>query len=248
MEVRTERARAVTEITETMAKAAPRQRPRRRRPVHTGRPPRELAGEVEERILDAAAKVFLERGFEGASVDEIAGVAHAGKPTIYARFSGKEALFAAVIARLVRRNTGSLQNLAVLGATLESRLEHLANAFLRNLLSPFTVGLARAVVAESRRFPKLAASIHQMAREQSLERVSRVIGELARADGTPPLPAFAADHLPATTRRFIDMIMLPLFIRALLGEDPAALGDEIGPHVASTVAFFLAACRHGGTP
>ena len=61
--------------------------------------PRDLAGEVEERILDAAAKVFLKRGFEGASVDEIADVARAGKPTIYARFPGKEALFAAVMAR-----------------------------------------------------------------------------------------------------------------------------------------------------
>ena len=46
-----------------------------------------------------AAKVFLKRGFEGASVDEIAHLARAGKPTIYARFPGKEALFAAVMAR-----------------------------------------------------------------------------------------------------------------------------------------------------
>jgi hypothetical protein len=32
-----------------------------------GRPSRTLAGEVGQRILDAAAKVFLERGFEGAT-------------------------------------------------------------------------------------------------------------------------------------------------------------------------------------
>ena len=43
--------------------------------VRSGPPPRALAGEVEERILDAAAKVFLERSFEGANVDEIADVA-----------------------------------------------------------------------------------------------------------------------------------------------------------------------------
>ena len=67
--------------------------------IRSGRPPRALAGEVEERILDAARKVFLERGLEGASIDEIADVAHAGKPTIYARFPGKEALFAAVMLR-----------------------------------------------------------------------------------------------------------------------------------------------------
>src|SRR5262245_31115570 len=65
----------------------------------SGRPPRELAGEVEERILDAACKVFLSRGFEGASIDEIAETARSGKPTIYARFPNKQALFAAAVAR-----------------------------------------------------------------------------------------------------------------------------------------------------
>jgi hypothetical protein len=41
---------------------------------------------------------------------------------------------------------------------------------------------------------------------------------------------------------------LPMLVRALFGEDLAALRAEIGPHVARTVAFFLAACGHGGTP
>ena len=62
-----------------------------------GRPPRESAGEVDERILGAARRVFLERGLAGASIDEIASIARAGKPTIYARFSNKKALFAAVM-------------------------------------------------------------------------------------------------------------------------------------------------------
>lgn len=213
--------------------------------MRTGRPPRELAGECETRILDAAAKVFLERGFEGASVDEIADVARAGKPTIYARFSGKEALFAAVIARQVRKNTGSLQSVAVLGSTLEDRLEHLAEAFLRNMLQPETTGLVRAAIAEARRFPKLASSVGRMAREHCIEAVAGILGELARSDGTPPLPAFAADRLPATARRFGDLVLLPMLMRALLGEDHAALEDEIGSHVPSAVAFFLAACRRG---
>jgi AcrR family transcriptional regulator len=62
-------------------------------------------GKVDERILDAAGKLFLERCFSGASVDEIAEAAGAGKPTIYAKSPGTDALFAAVIERLVRRNT-----------------------------------------------------------------------------------------------------------------------------------------------
>src|ERR1700728_2150317 len=82
----------------------PDQGERGRGAVRSGRPPRELAGQVEERILDAAARVFLERGFQGASVDEIAEAASAGKPTIYARFPNKQALFTAVVVRLVGEN------------------------------------------------------------------------------------------------------------------------------------------------
>src|SRR5690242_3970551 len=63
------------------------------------------------------AKAFLKRGFEGASVDESADVARAGKPTIYSRFPGKEALFAAVMAH-VREITSSFESIAPTGATI----------------------------------------------------------------------------------------------------------------------------------
>ena len=46
------------------AEAAPERGEVRRSVVRCGRPPRELAGKVEERILDAAGQVFLERGFQ----------------------------------------------------------------------------------------------------------------------------------------------------------------------------------------
>ena len=100
------------------AEAAPERGGARRSGVRCGRPPRELKGRVDERILDAAGKVFLERGFSGASVDEIAEVAGAGKPTIYARFSSKEALFTAVMERLVRQNT-SLEAIPCAGVSIE---------------------------------------------------------------------------------------------------------------------------------
>src|SRR6202167_3388530 len=93
--------------------------------VRYGRPPREHAGRVEERILDAAGRVFLEHGFQGASVDEIADAASAGKPTIYARFPNKQALFTAVIERLVRRNT-SHYALSCAGGSIEQLLDALA--------------------------------------------------------------------------------------------------------------------------
>src|SRR5258708_5176434 len=85
-----------------MARTSPtKPRSVRRAPTRSGRPPNELAGEVEVRILDAARRVFLDRGFEGTSIQEIAGVALSGKPTIYARFGDKKALFTASVTRYI---------------------------------------------------------------------------------------------------------------------------------------------------
>ena len=212
--------------------------------IRCGRPRRELAGEVEGRILDAAEHVFLERGFEGASVEEIAEVARAGKPTIYARFGSKEALFAAVVARKVRANT-SVECVAAMGSTIEQRLEAIASVLLGRLLSPESIGLMRAVVAEARRFPDLAISVKRQARDLGIESVARLLGEVAQSGEMGASPAFAPDHLSATARRFMDVIVFPMAMRALFGEELNGLRAEIGPHVRQAVAFFLAACRHG---
>jgi len=215
--------------------------------VRLGRPPKEREGEVEERILNAARKVFLEHGFEGSSVDEIAVAARAGKPTIYARFPSKQALFAAVIDRLVRRNT-SLDALSCAGGSIEQRLDALAAVLLTRVLSPETIGLIRVAVAEARRFPDLATSVSCMGRQRPTEAVARVFGELAASDAIGVSPAFAQEKLPETARRFLDLVVLPMLMRALFGEDLAALRAEIEPHAARAVAFFLAACRGAEAP
>ena len=117
--------------------------------VRRGRPRRESAGEVEERILDAATKVFLERGFEGASIEDIAEAARAGKPTIYARFPGKEDLFAAVVMRKVRQNTSLAgRAAAAAGSTTEERLNALATALLERALAPVAYPMMPALGAD----------------------------------------------------------------------------------------------------
>ena len=209
--------------------------------VRYGRPPREHAGRVEERILDAAGRVFLEHGFQGASVDEIAEAASAGKPTIYARFPSKEALFTAVVERLVRQNT-SHYALSCAGDSIEERLDALAAIILTRVLAPETIGLIRVAVAEARRFPDLATSVSCMGRQRQIEAVASVFGELAATDAIGASPAFAPDQLMETARRFLDLAVLPMLMRALFGEDLAALRAEIEAHAARSVAFFLAAC------
>src|SRR4029079_841882 len=89
-----------------------------------GRPPKDLAGDVKARILDAAQRVFLKRGYQSASLDEIAETAPASKPTIYAHFPGKEALFEAVGARVIARLT-DFEGFAPKGRSVQDRLASL---------------------------------------------------------------------------------------------------------------------------
>ncbi|MEO0358739.1 MAG: TetR/AcrR family transcriptional regulator, partial [Pseudomonadota bacterium] len=53
-------------------------------------------GRKFDQVLDGALKVFMEHGFEGASVDEIARVAGVSKATLYSYFPDKAQLFSAV--------------------------------------------------------------------------------------------------------------------------------------------------------
>ena len=226
------------------ARMARRPHSRPRAPVRAGRPRREFAGEVDERILDAAAKVFLDRGFEGATIDEIAEEARAGKPTIYARFPGKDALFTAVVARKVRESTNP-ESVAATGSNAEERLKALAAMILERALAPDTIGLMRVTVAEALRFPDLASSVQQMTRERGIELIAQLLAEVAKSDETGTLSAFAPARLRATSERFADLILLPIMLRALFGGDLAALRAQIGLHISQSVAFFLAACGYG---
>ena len=217
-----------------------------RRMARIGRPPRELAGEVDVRILDAARQAFLERGLAGASMDEIAGLARAGKRTVYARFPDKEALFAAVVMRSVEATVARFEGDVPTRATVEDRLASAGATVLHWALVSDTVGLMRLAIAEAGRFPDLSSRVNRMVRERGAEAVARLLGEAARSDEFGALPAFAPERLATTTRFFLDLVLLPLVLRALFGEKFEALQAEIDAHVRRSVHFFLAACRHGG--
>ncbi|SDR15289.1 transcriptional regulator, TetR family [Rhizobiales bacterium GAS113] len=214
--------------------------------VRSGRPPKELAGEVEQRILDAARKVFLDRGFEGASIEEIAQTARSGKPTIYARFPDKRALFTAVMMRDIVSRIERLEVDVPAGATVEERLATVGAALLRSALEHDRIELMRLAMAEALRFPDLSASLGRMVRERGSETGARLLAEIAQSDEIGGLAAFAPEHFATTTRLFLDLLIVPLILRALFGERPELLEAEVDPHVARSVAFFLAACRHDG--
>ena len=58
--------------------------------------------ERRAQLLDVGRTVFAERGYEAASVEEIAARADITKPVVYEHFSGKEGLYAVIVDREVQ--------------------------------------------------------------------------------------------------------------------------------------------------
>lgn len=112
-------------------------------PVGRGRPRAEA---TDRAILQAALELFIDRGIEGASMEQIAKRAGVGKPTVYRRWSNKEDLIAAAIETLVAEEVGW------------------APADVIETESPYVLVEAAidaaAVVASSREYRALVASVY----------------------------------------------------------------------------------------
>ncbi|MFT4117679.1 TetR/AcrR family transcriptional regulator [Bradyrhizobium sp.] len=215
----------------------------KRATVRFGRPPKQLAGEVDTRILAAARKIFLERGFEGASIDEVAEVARSGKATIYARFRDKRALFTEVVTRDILSRISEFDAKTLTGGTIEERLTSAASTLIHWGLDRERIALMRLAIAEARRFPELASTVSRRARDLSTDLGIRLLSEVTQSGELRSLPAFAPERLATTARLFLDLVAVPMLLRALFEMDLDVLDAEIDQHVARSVTFFLAACR-----
>ena len=109
-----------------------------------------------EQILSAAADLFLQEGFDGASVAAIAKLAGASKETLYSRFSTKKELFEAVISRKTEILLRQFSRLLAAGQPVEKTLERYGLDLLNFMLMPETQRLNRTVIASAPQFPELA--------------------------------------------------------------------------------------------
>ena len=186
--------------------------------------------------------MFLERGLDGASIDEIARAARAGKATIYARFPTKEALFTEVAMRNAARVRTGFEAYVPAGATIEDRLANTATEILRRLLISDVLSFMRLCVAEAHRFPKVAG-VGRMVRERAAAAVAQILSDLAQTDEIGKLSAFAPERIAETAQLFMDVVVQRLLMRGLFGENPVSLQGEIEGQARRSVRFFLAACR-----
>lgn len=191
-----------------------------------GRPPAAKAGEVDARILDTATRLFLERGVDGTSCEQVAAEARAGKASIYARYANKAELFAAVIQRAVDRNMAA-SHVAPAHLPLRERLVAAASSIAEASLQPDAIALMRLIIAEAGRRPELASHANAIGRAAGVDRMAAAING--------PEPRQDATQLATT---FVELFFVPLMMRALLGDDPAALRRD-APERAAAVIHIL---------
>lgn len=85
--------------------------------------------ERRAQLLDVGRSVFAERGYEAASVEDIATRAQITKPVVYEHFSGKEGLYAVIVDREVQSLLGRITQ-SLEGSHPRALLEQAAVAFL----------------------------------------------------------------------------------------------------------------------
>ena len=188
--------------------------------------------DLREHILYSAKTVFLEMGFERASMDMVAARAQTSKRTLYAHFESKEKLYLEII-ELVRAM--SLRKLKRPGEYSDDPTEALVMfgaRCLECLLFAWTIRMCRMSVAEAERFPEGSARYFDVIFTTPETWLSEY---LAATFGLSNAASVDAAH------RLLGRIMYPNFTRAMFGIEP--ITEEIDEDALSP-DFDLAPIRH----
>jgi AcrR family transcriptional regulator len=105
-----------------------------------------------------ASELFLERGYDGVSVDDIVREVGGSKTNVYSFYGGKDGLFLAVMDEILQDVILPLKRLKLAGLPLEAGLRKFARALLAVLLEERHLAFQRLVIAEALRHPQLGLS------------------------------------------------------------------------------------------
>jgi AcrR family transcriptional regulator len=186
-----------------------------------------------EQMIEGARAVIVAKGYEGASVDDIAREAGISKATMYRYFPDKTALFRAVMSRECMRQAGAAVDLGDCRRPIDAILLDYARRHLAFILSDFAIEAFRTAVAESARFPALARDFF----ERRMNTSRAALGGLMAAAGQRG--ELAVDDPDRAALRFLALCKADLFFNRLFGVRGPYTPEEIDDHARSAVEAFL---------
>lgn len=187
-------------------------------------------------ILDAAATLFCGQGYGAVSMDAVAKASGVSKATLYAHFTGKDALFAEIVANRLAQVKAETEMGAPHDVPPPEALRKMARHWLRFMLAPRTLAIYRIVIGEGARFPNLARAFHAAGPDQGRAWLSGwIAGEVARGRLRPDTdPRRAAEQM-------IGLLRGDLYLRNVLGLASEPTDAEIEDVVNAAADTFLRA-------
>ena len=194
-----------------------------------------------EAIVEAAAEAFRERGFEAASMADVAVRVGGSKATLYNYFSSKEQLFAAVMLKAAKTQAGPIFEKFRIDPDLEPALLRFGREYLPFVLSPEILAIARMCAADGERtgVGRIVNEVGiKVAWGKVAERLQQAMdeGALRKAD-----PWQAAMHLKG-------LLEAGILDRRLKGCSVETGPEEIETAIVSGVDVFLRAYKAERTP
>ena len=197
-----------------------------------GRPP-DLR--KRQKILRAATKLFLARGFVGASMDAIAAAAGVSKLTVYSHFEDKERLFQEIVRARCDSYNAPAGFEAKLNEPLERVLGEIGRNFLSLLLADEALQLNRVMVAESGRQPRMAELFYAAGPLRLVARLADHLRKLAQRG------ELELDDPREAAEQFLSLVKGRIQYRALLNLRPRTSRAQAGAQVDAAVKTFLRA-------
>jgi len=187
-------------------------------------------------IMDGARKVFMDLGFDGASMGEIARAAAVSKGTLYVYFADKCALFEAIVEE------ESLQHGQVVfnfdpERDVETTLKEFGRAYIHLICRPGGGSAIRTVMAIAERMPDVGRRYYERVLDKSINRLADYLAaHVALGD-------LAIDDCGLAASQFMEVCKATLFLPFIFQAAPAPAEERIDAVIDSATRMSLATYR-----
>ena len=135
-------------------------------------PSPEKTAQTRQALVRAALELFIEQGYRGTPVSEVAERAGVAKGTVYRHFADKQALFAGVIGDVLDQRVAALRAAQPdEGEPLRSFLSRVVTPLLATVEGSPWMGLIRLIMTEGRESPEVAAIYRERVLDPVAERI-----------------------------------------------------------------------------
>lgn len=218
-----------SEVRETTAGVEePRDAPRRGRPS-AGQDPTK-----RRQILEGARKMFIDMGFDAASMNDITRAAGVSKGTIYVYFANKEELFEALIEEERRAIFSDLYEALDQNRDIRETLVAFCTALGRKITSPKVMRAQRTVIGICDRMPELGARFYERGPKNGHDRLATYLARLVETG------KLAIPDIDLAAYQLTDLALAGIYRQCLFGYRTATpTNDELTKVSAAAVEMFL---------